>query len=278
MSRTALITGCSSGIGAACARRFADAGFTVFATARTVESLGDLAAIGCHTRPLDVTDAAGIERVVGEIETSHGSVEVLINNAGYGQQGAFEETSLDAFRAQLETNLIGAIALTQRVLPRMRERRRGLIFMISSMGGRISFPGGAAYHASKYALEAVSDVLRFEVARFGIDVVIVEPGLVASDYGRASLARLAGRESGVYAAFSEGLRAALARSFAGEVPGTSTPDEVAKACVDAATGESVPTRIVVGAMAEELIRLRGTLSDLGWDAMLETMYPRPEPE
>ncbi len=278
MNPVALLTGCSSGIGAACARRFAEAGFTVFATARRVEALGDLAAIGCLTRSLDVTDPAAIERVVAEIETRHGSVDVLVNNAGYGQQGAFEETALEAVRAQLETNLIGAMAVTQRVLPRMREQRRGRILMMSSMGGRIAFPGGAAYHASKYALEAVGDVLRFEVARFGIDVVIVEPGLVASDYGRTSLARLAGGESGAYAAFSEGLRAALARSFAGEVPGISTPDEVAMACLDAATAQPAPTRVVVGSMAQELIRLRGSLGDLGWDALLETMYPRPEPE
>lgn len=277
MSRTALITGCSSGIGAACARRFAEAGFTVFATARRTEVLDDLAAIGCLTRPLDVTEPAAIEGVVAEIEASRGGVDVLVNNAGYGQQGAFEETDLEAFRAQLETNLIGAIAVTQRVLPCMRERRRGRILMLSSMGGRIAFPGGAAYHASKYALEAVSDVLRFEVAHFGIDVVIIEPGLVASDYGMTALARLAGRESGAYAAFSDGLRAALARSFAGEVPGISTPDEVAKACLDAATAMPAPTRIVVGSMAQELIRLRGSLGDLGWDALLETMYPRPAP-
>ena len=278
MTRTALITGCSSGIGAACARRFSGAGFTVFATARRVETLGDLSASGCLARPLDVTDSASIDRVAREIEADHGGVDVLVNNAGYGQQGAFEETSLDAFRAQLETNLIGTIAVTQRLLPRMRERRRGRILMMSSMGGRISFPGGAAYHASKYALEAASDVLRFELAHFGIDVVIVEPGLVASEYGATSLARLEGAPSGAYAAFSEGLRTALTRSFAGEVPGISTPDDVSKACLDAATADPAPTRVVVGAMAEELIRLRASLSDLAWDAVLETMYPRPVPD
>lgn len=278
MTRSALITGCSSGIGAACARRLAEAGFTVFATARRVETLADLVAVGCVGRLLDVTDLASIECVVSEIEANYGAIDVLINNAGYGQQGAVEALALDDFRAQLETNLIGAIAVTQRVLPRMRERRRGRILMVSSMGGRITFPGGAAYHASKYALEAVGDVLRFEVARFGIDVVIVEPGLVASEYGATSLARLADRESGAYATFTTGLRAALTRSFAGQVSGSSTPDEVARACLDAATADPAPTRVVVGAMAEELIRLRGTLGDLGWDQMLETMYPRPEPE
>lgn len=278
MTRTALITGCSSGIGAACARHFADAGFTVYATARRVEALVDLSASGCLARPLDVTDPASIDRVAREMEAAHGGVDVLINNAGYGQQGALEETSLDAFRAQLETNLIGAIAVTQRVLPGMRARRRGRILMVSSMGGRMTFPGGAAYHASKYALEAASDVLRFEVARFGIDVVIVEPGLVASEYGATSLARLEGAPAGAYAAFTRGLRTALERSFAGQVPGISTAGDVAQACLDAATAESAPTRVVVGAMAQELIRLRASLSDHAWDAMLETMYPRPEPD
>jgi len=278
MKPATLITGCSSGIGAACARRFAEAGFTVFATARRLADLDELVSVGCLARALDVTDPASIDRVVGEIEASHGAVDVLVDNAGYGQQGAFEELSVDRFRAQLETNLFGAIAVTQRVLPRMREQRRGRILLMSSMGGRIAFPGGAAYHASKYALEAIGDVLRFEVARFGIDVVIVEPGLVASAYGSTSLTRLAGPETGPYATFTAGLRAALTRSFAGEVPGISTPEEVAKACVEAATAEPAPTRVVVGAMAEELIRLRASLGDRDWDALLETMYPRPRPD
>jgi NAD(P)-dependent dehydrogenase (short-subunit alcohol dehydrogenase family) len=278
VSRIVLITGCSSGIGAACAARFAANGDTVYATARRAESLAALGGLGCRTRALDVTLPASIDRVVAEIEASHDGVDVLINNAGYGQQGAFEETSLDAFRAQLETNLIGAIAVTQRVLPGMRARRRGRILMMSSMGGRLSFPGGAAYHASKYALEAASDVLRFEVARFGIDVVIVEPGLVASRYGETSLARLAGGELHAYARFTAGLRAALTRSFTGEVEGASSPEEVATACFEAASASPAPTRVVVGAMAEKLIGLRARASDPDWDALLETMYPRPEPD
>ena len=278
MSQTVLVTGCSSGIGAATARRFAEAGFRVFATARRSETLAALAAAGCVPRALDVTDPRTIDAVVGEIERDHGGLDVLVNNAGYGQQGAFEELSLDDFRAQLETNLIGAIAVTQRVLPRMRARGRGRILMISSMGGRLAFPGGAAYHASKDALEAVCDVLRFEVARFGIDVVVLEPGLVASGYGSTALARLVGRPSGAYAAFTAGLAAALSRSFSGEVPGASTVEEIANACLEAATQSPAPTRIVIGDMARELIRLRTTQDDGAWDALLETMYPRPQPD
>lgn len=277
-ARTVLLTGCSSGIGAACAEVFVRAGFTVHATARRLESLDALARLGCHVHALDVTRPETIDAVVSAIEAASGPIDVLVNNAGYGQQGAFETLSLDAFRAQLETNLLGAIATTQRVLPRMREARRGRILMISSMGGRLAFPGGAAYHASKYALEAASDVLRFEVSRFGIGVVIVEPGLVASRYGEASLARLERPESGPYAAFHAGLRDALERSFAGAVAGISTPEEVAAACLEAANASPAPTRVVVGAMAQELIRLRATLGDAGWDALLDTMYARPEPQ
>lgn len=277
MSPVVLITGASSGIGAACADAFAREGFLVYASARRPESLAALAKLGCRSLRLDVTDEASIEAAVAAIEREHGALDVLVNNAGYGQQGAFEELPLAAFRAQLETNLIGTIAVTQRVLPRMRARRRGRILMLSSMGGRLAFPGGAAYHASKYALEAVSDVLRFEVARFGIDVVIVEPGLVATEYGKTSLERLVTRETGDYAAFGEGLRGALSRSFAGEIPGTSTPGEVARACLDAAKAEPAPTRVVVGPMAAALIEQRRSLDDHAWDALMETMYPRPEP-
>lgn len=282
MSRSVLITGCSSGIGLACARRFAEAGLRVFATARRVESLGALAAIGCETRTLDVTDPADAERVVAEIEAREGGVDVLVNNAGHGQQGAFETLPLSAFRAQLETNLIGAIGLTQRVLPRMRARGRGRILMMSSMGGRLAFPGGAAYHASKYALEAASDVLRFEVAGFGIAVVIVEPGLVASEFGRTALARLEqggrGEVDAAYDRFNTGLRAALTRSFAEDAPGATTADEVARACVAAALADQPPTRVVVGALAEQLLRTRASATDEAWDALLESMYPRPRPE
>lgn len=276
-ARSVLVTGCSSGIGAATAARFARAGFAVHATARRVEPLAALVEVGCRAHALDVTDPKTIDAVVAEIEREHGGIDVLVNNAGYGQQGAFESLSLDDFRAQLETNLIGAIAVTQRVLPRMRARRSGRVLMISSMGGRITFPGGAAYHASKFALEAVGDVLRFEVARFGIEVVVVEPGLVASDYGRTSLERLADDPTGPYAAFTRGLRAALERSFDGRVPGVSSPEEVAEACLEAATATPAPTRVVVGAMAEALIRERASLGDLGWDRLLESMYPRPSP-
>ena len=202
---------------------------------------------------------------------------VLVNNAGYGQQGALEETPVERFRAQFETNVFGAVRMCQLVLPAMRAERRGRIVMVSSMGGRLTFPGGSAYHASKYALEAISDVLRFEVAGFGIAVVIVEPGLVATEYGSAAIGGLAGDErAGAYAAFTGGVRGALENSFSGGVQGTSSADDVAMAVVAAATEAAPGTRYVVGAMAEQLIGLRRQLTDAQWDDMMTTMYVRPE--
>jgi NAD(P)-dependent dehydrogenase (short-subunit alcohol dehydrogenase family) len=271
-----LITGCSSGIGRAAAERFVTRGCTVFATARRADSLEPLVARGCHTLTLDVTDDESMREAVRTIEREHGAVDVLVNNAGYGQQGALEETPIDRFRAQFETNVFGAVRMCQLVLPAMRARGRGRIVMVSSMGGRLTFPGGSAYHGSKYALEAISDVLRFEVAGFGIAVAIVEPGLVTTEYGTAALAGLAGTEDdGAYAGFTAGVRGALEASFSGGVEGTSTAYEVAIAVVAAATDAPPRSRYVVGAMAEQLIGLRGQMSDEQWDEMMTTMYERP---
>ena len=277
-SEVVLVTGCSSGIGRAAAKAFVAHGHTVYATARHVGSLDALASQGCRALVIDVTDEESMARAVGTIEREHGSIDVLVNNAGYGQQGAVEETSIDLFRSQFETNVFGAVRLCQLVLPAMRRRGRGRIVMVSSMGGRLTFPGGAAYHASKYALEAISDVLRFEVAKFGISVVVVEPGLVATDYGTAALHRLAGdAAAGPYAAVTVGGSAALENSFSGGVEGTSTAEEVAAAIVAAATDATPRSRYVVGAMAEQLLAMRQQLADPEWDAMMASMYVQPEP-
>ena len=273
-----LVTGCSSGIGRATAERLVARGATVYASVRRADALDDVAALGCRPVLLDVTDEASAAAAVAAIEAEHGAIDVLVNNAGYGQQGALEETSIDKYRAQFETNVFGVIRLCQLALPAMRAQRRGRIVLVSSMGGRLTFPGGSAYHASKYALEAIGDVLRFEVAGFGVRVSIVEPGLVATAYGRAALADLAGSTTeGAYAAFTAGVRAALENSFAGGVDGTSDAGEVADAVLAAATDAEPATRYVVGAMAEQLVALRASMSDPQWDDLMTTMYPRPRP-
>ena len=161
-----LVTGCSSGIGEATAAHLAGAGWTVYATARRPETLAGLEAAGCRTLALDVTDEASMPAAVAAVEEAEGAVGVLVNNAGYSQSGAVEtRAAWSDVRAQFETNVFGLVRMCQLVLPGMRAQRWGKIVNVSSMGGRFTFPGGGLYHATKYAVEAISDALRFEVAR-----------------------------------------------------------------------------------------------------------------
>ena len=177
-SKAVLITGCSSGIGRASALRLARRGWTVYASARRPESIADLDGRGVQHAALDVTDEESMRAAVSEIEREHGAVGVLINNAGYSQRGPIEQVPMEAVRRQFETNVFGLVALTQLVLPGMRAQRWGKIVNVSSMGGRLTFPGGGYYHATKHAVEAISDALRFEVRGFGIDTILIEPGLI----------------------------------------------------------------------------------------------------
>ncbi len=186
-SRAVLITGCSSGIGAATASRLAKAGWTVYATARRPETLAALEADGCRTLALDVVDEASRQAAVDAVVEAEGAVGVLINNAGYSQSGAVESIPDDRVRAQFETNVFGPLALCRLVLPGMREQGWGKIVQLSSMGGKLTFPGGGLYHATKHALEAISDALRFEVKSFGVDVIVIEPGLITSGFGDAAV-------------------------------------------------------------------------------------------
>ncbi len=209
ISKAVLITGCSSGIGEATARRLAAGGWTVYATARRLEAIEHLKDAGCRTLALDVTDEASMRAAVDEVERAEGAVGVLVNNAGYSQGGAIEQVPLEAVRRQFETNVFGLIAITQMVLGGMRAQRWGKIVNIGSMGGRLTFPGGGLYHATKYSLEAISDALRFEVKGFGIDVVLIEPGLITTEFGATAVAKAGevGRRRPVCRVRREGLGA-----------------------------------------------------------------------
>jgi NAD(P)-dependent dehydrogenase (short-subunit alcohol dehydrogenase family) len=191
VSKAVLITGCSTGIGRATALRLAKAGHTVYATARKVETLQELAAAGCKTLGLDVCDEASIRAAVAKVEAEQGAVGVLVNNAGYGSEGPIEEVPMEEVRRQFETNVFGLALLTKLVLPGMRKQGWGKIVNLSSMGGRMTLPGGGFYHATKYAVEAISDALRFEVQGFGIDVVIIEPGPIRTEFGDTAIKRVA---------------------------------------------------------------------------------------
>src|SRR5213083_1841508 len=190
VSKAVLITGCSSGIGRATAQRLAGSGWTVYATARRPESIADLEAAGCRTLALDVTDEASMSAAVRAVEEAEGAVGVLVNNAGYSQSGAVESVPMDAVRRQFETNVFGLVRMCQLVLPGMRGQGWGRIINISSMGGRLVFPGGGFYHGTKFAVEASSDALRFEVKGFGVDVVVIEPGLIKTEFGNAAVGSL----------------------------------------------------------------------------------------
>src|SRR5918992_3479057 len=203
-SRAVLITGCSSGIGAATAARLVAGGWTVYATARRPETLADLEAKGCKALALDVVDDASRRAAVDAVVAAEGAVGVLINNAGYSQSGAVESVPDERVRAQFETNVFGPLALARLVLPGMREQGWGKIVNVSSMGGEFTFPGGGVYHATKYAIEALSDAMRFEVKNFGIDVILIQPGLITSGFSEVTAREIgAGTTSdGPYADFN----------------------------------------------------------------------------
>ena len=286
---TALITGCSSGIGHATAERLAAAGWTVYATARRPETLAELEARGCRTLALDVTDEASMQAAVAAVEGEHGSVGALVNNAGYSQSGAIETVPMEKVRAQFETNVFGLVRLTQLVLPGMRRARAGKIVNLSSMGGKLVFPGGGFYHATKYAVEAISDALRFEVKGFGVDVILIEPGLIKTAFGETasggvseaeerSGGEAAGRDSGDYAQFNAHVARATESVYeSGSPVGRlgGPPEAVAKVIDRALAAKRPRARYTVTPSAKLLITQRRLLPDRGWDAVMRSQFPSP---
>jgi NAD(P)-dependent dehydrogenase (short-subunit alcohol dehydrogenase family) len=287
-SKAVLVTGCSSGIGRATALRLAGAGWRVYASARRPEALGELADAGCHTLALDVTDEASMRAAVGTIEQADGAVGVLVNNAGYSQSGAVETVPMDAVRRQFETNVFGPVRLIQLVLPRMRAQHRGTIVNVGSMGGRLTFPGGGHYHATKHALEAISDALRFEVRGFGIDVVLLEPGLILTEFGAAANASMAevGVDDGTpaageaaqdpYAQFNATVGAVTVGAYQGPMRALGGgPERVAKVIERAITRKHPPARITITPSAKMMIATRRLMSDRMWDAAMRRQFPQP---
>jgi NAD(P)-dependent dehydrogenase (short-subunit alcohol dehydrogenase family) len=278
-SRAVLITGCSSGIGAATAARLAAGGWTVYATARRPETLADLEAKGCQALALDVVDDASRRAAVDAVVAAEGAVGVLINNAGYSQSGAVESIPDERVRAQFETNVFGPLALSRLVLPGMREQGWGKIVNVSSMGGKFTFPGGGLYHATKYSIEAISDALRFEVKGFGVDVILILPGLITSDFSTVTARELDGATAaaGPYSDFNRAVGEASVdaykKGFLSRLAGP--PEAVAERIEQALNARRPRARYTVTASARALLALRAVLPDSGWDAMLRTSFPRP---
>lgn len=287
VSKAVLITGCSSGIGQATARRLAAHGWTVYATARRPESIADLEGAGCRTMALDVTAEASMVAAVQAIEETHGAVGVLINNAGYSQSGAIETVPLDAARRQFETNVFGLARLTQLVLPKMRDQRWGKIVNIGSMGGKLVFPGGGWYHATKHALEAISDALRFEVRGFGIDVILLEPGLITTEFGNAAAASMTevdgeatatadGAGGDPYATFNATVGTVTKGAYDGPLRMLGAgPDKVAKVIERSISRRRAPTRVTITPSAKLSIPSRRLMPDRAWDAMMRAQFPTP---
>lgn len=245
-----LITGCSSGVGHAAAKIFQAAGYTTFATARDITTLDDLRAIGCRTLMLDVTDETARLAAVNAIEREFGAVGILVNNAGYGQYGPLEEISLDALRQQFETNVFGGLRLSQLVLPAMRRAGHGRIVNVSSVAGRVSSIGGGAYHATKFAIEALTDALRPEVEPFGIDVVNVLPGPIATHFQATLLNGIpATGPQSPYAYFKQRLAASMREFLDPHGFGVMPAETVAKVVFKAATAKRPHTRYSVGIIA-----------------------------
>jgi NAD(P)-dependent dehydrogenase (short-subunit alcohol dehydrogenase family) len=278
-SKAVLITGCSTGIGRATAQRLAGSGWTVYATARRPESITDLRQAGCRTLALDVTDEDSMRAAVDAVEQAEGAVGVLVNNAGYSQSGAIETVPLEAVRRQFETNIFGLVRLTQLVLPRMRAQRWGRIVNLGSMGGRLSFPGGGHYHATKHALEALSDAMRFELRGFGIDVILLEPGLITTEFGEAATASMGAVTSSgedPYARFNATVGAVTKGAYEGPMRRLGAgPDRIAKVIERAITRRRPPTRIAITPSAKVTIAARRLLSDRAWDAAMRRQFPQP---
>ena len=277
-SKAVLITGCSSGIGHATAELLAGSGWTVYATARRPQTLADLEQAGCHTLALDVTDETSMRTAVDAVIAAHGAVGVLVNNAGYSQSGAVESVPLDQARAQFETNVFGLMRMCQLVLPGMRDQGWGKIVNISSMGGRLTFPGGGLYHATKYAVEALSDALRFEARGFGVDVIVVEPGLIVTRFGEVAAGSVQQAEDGgAYAEFNRKVAEVTEGAYSGPMAKLGAgPEAVAKTIARAIAARRPRARYPVTASARLMMGQRRLMPDRVWDTVMRSQFPQPK--
>ena len=267
-TEVAIVTGASSGIGAATARRLNALGYTVYAAARRLELMAPLAEIGIRPVRVDVTDDAALAALVEQIVAESGRIDVLVNNAGYGAMGAFEDVPMAEARRQVDVNLFGLARLTQLVLPYMRSQHSGYIVNVSSIGGKIHVPLGSWYHATKFAIEGLSDTLRLELAPFGIHVIVVEPGAIDTEWhGVASENLVATSTQGPYAGQAATVEKVLSGGrFA------SSPDVVAKAIGRAVTSRRPRTRYAVGLGAKPVIYARRVLPDRVVDALVRVTF------
>lgn len=265
MAKTVLVTGASAGIGKATAIYLAQNGYHVYGAARRMESMQSLKAYGITPIKLDVSKDESIVSCVENILKESGSIDILINSAGLGSYGALEDVPLSEAKNQLEINLFGAARLIQLALPQMRKKQYGKIVNISSIGGKVGLPMGVWYHASKFAIEGLSDSLRNEVKQFGIDVIVIEPGGTKSEMiaiGSKDLMRVSGNT--VY----KGLANSLNKMYGDVEKNAVEPVVIAKLIKKGIEAKHPKTRYIGGAMAKPMLFMRKILSDKMFDKML----------
>jgi short-subunit dehydrogenase len=258
MEPVILITGASSGIGKEIARFLIEKGYTVYGAARSVDKMTELKALGGHSLYMDVTDDKSMIEGIKVILSEQNRIDVLINNAGYGSYGALEDTPIAQAQAEMNVNVFGLARLTQLVLPVMREQKSGKIINISSIAGKITAPLGSWYYASKHAVEGLSDSLRQEVKPFGIDVIIIEPGGVKSNWASIAAKHLIEfSKGGAY----EKLAEKVSRNFPFVEKENANPNVIAHLVHKAIRSKNPKTRYVGGTLAKELLLARKILSD-----------------
>jgi NAD(P)-dependent dehydrogenase (short-subunit alcohol dehydrogenase family) len=265
--KTALVTGASAGIGEATVKHLLADGYVVYAAARRVDRMAPLAAAGARLIALDLTDDASIVAAVEQVRNDAGRLDVLVNNAGYGSYGAVEDVPLEEARRQFEVNLFGAARLIQLALPMMRAQNSGRIVNVSSIGGKFGTAFGAWYHATKHALEGLSDSLRMELIPFGIDVIVIEPGAIRTEWGGIAHESLLARSGDTaYGPYARRLAAMFRRATSSRLP--SPPEKVANVIAEAVKARRSRTRYPVAGGASVFLFVRRVLSDRMFDRLM----------
>ncbi len=265
--RVAIVTGASSGIGFDTVKRLLSSGFVVYAGARRLEKMKPLEKLGANIYPLDVTSKKSIKKFMKRVNNNETRIDVLVNNAGYGSYGAIEDVSIKEAKHQLEVNLLGVARLIKLVVPTMRKRGRGKIINISSVAGKVHTPFGGWYNASKFGLEGLSDALRMELQPFGIDVVVIEPGGVKTEWGKIAASKL--EESSAYGAYAKQAKAIAKRMAEYYNKGNLThPSVIARTIVRSVNVRRPKTRYTVGYLAKPAVTLRWLLPDRMFDNLI----------
>ncbi|MGC4102440.1 oxidoreductase [Ferruginibacter sp.] len=267
MKKVILITGASSGMGKQTAIKLIQEGHSVYPVARRIDQMQNLKSLGGYPMQMDVTNENDIQNVVESILKKEGKIDVLWNNAGYGLYGSVEDVSLEEARKQMEVNVFGIAAMSQKVVPQMRKQKSGIIINTSSMGGKMYFPMGAWYHASKHAVEGLSDCMRLELKQFNIKVVVLEPGFIATEFGSVlinNFSKISGQSaySGMMTKIIDGTKKAAQGN------GSSKPSVIADTISKIVSSKNPKTRYRVGKFAKPMVWMRTYLGDRLFDKIV----------